>query len=93
MFSPPFCLQGFCEGVCTLKVVFFFDKGSAMILATNSTNALNALIEGSLRVVKRNQIIAYLFMDIKNGLKIDRSFLSYGLSRHHYHRWANDSTI
>ncbi len=64
-----------------------------MILATNSTNALNALIESSLRVVKRNEIIAYLLMDIKNGRKIDRSFLSYGLSGYHYHRWANDSTI
>lgn len=77
MFSPPFCLQGFCEGVWTLKVVFFFDKGRAMILATNSTNALNTLIEISLRVVKRNEIIAYLLVDIKNGRKFVRSFLSY----------------
>lgn len=44
-----------------------------MILATNSTNALNTLIEISLRVVKRNEIIAYLLMDIKNGRKTDRS--------------------
>lgn len=72
---------------------FFFDKGWAMILATNTTNALNVLIDISLRVVKRNEIITYLLMDIKNGRKIDRSFLSYGLSCHHYHRWANDSTI